>query len=328
MNRERKNRVCIFGLSGDPPTGTLGHQGIVQLLVNLQYYSEIWVLPVYVHAYKTLSKTKLAPFEHRLKMCRLAFEKIDDTVHVKATEQDVFLQHCHKTEVVGTAELLDFLTTKHPEFTFSLALGSDTYRDLVQGKWCCRESDISRAVFVFEVFARGDDFLETEQIVLAENEKAAAQRQQTKFTGTDSKATPSFDTKLHRLPHDARYNQLVSSTLVRTELLELGASCSKEFSKAPAVESSSPLFSPAVIDPSVLAYAITHQLYGNPSFANNMLLWMNIGVAPFMILSRIASLIGDLIPLLVLLLLGLGLTARTWFRTFHRWPLRFFTNVG
>ena len=321
MNDERESRVCIFGLSGNPPTGTLGHQGIVKMLVNLKHYNEIWVLPVYVHAYKTPSKTRLAPFEHRMEMCRLAFEKLDKNVHVKPTEQDVYLEHSLKTEVVGTAELLEYLREKHPELIFSLALGSDTYRDLVQGKWSGRENDIARHLQggMFEVFARGDDFSETERIIASENIKAAASRLQSKST-----SQPSFEATLHRLPSaDTRNIQLVSSTLVRTELLELGTTCSEEMCNAPAVDSASPLFSPAVIDPAVLAYAIAHQLYGSPSLVNNTLLWMNLGIAPFQILSRIASLIGELIPLLVLLLVGIGMTAKAWFRTFHRWPLRY-----
>jgi nicotinic acid mononucleotide adenylyltransferase len=56
-------RVCLFGLSANPPTGTFGHQGIVAALVAGGTFLEVWVLPVFTHAYA--SKRALAPFEHR-----------------------------------------------------------------------------------------------------------------------------------------------------------------------------------------------------------------------------------------------------------------------
>lgn len=66
-----RRRVCLFGLSGDPPTGTGGHVGIVkrlsQLVVtngdvdsdnndnnnnsDIPAFDEIRILPVYRHAF-------------------------------------------------------------------------------------------------------------------------------------------------------------------------------------------------------------------------------------------------------------------------------------
>jgi len=46
-----KRRVCLFGLSADPPTGTGGHVGIVRKLSTLSEFDEIRVLPVYRHTY-------------------------------------------------------------------------------------------------------------------------------------------------------------------------------------------------------------------------------------------------------------------------------------
>lgn len=40
-----------------------------------------------------------------------------------------------KSTSVGTAALLEYLQAKHPNTTFSFALGADAYRDLVAGKW-------------------------------------------------------------------------------------------------------------------------------------------------------------------------------------------------
>ena len=46
-------RVCLFGLSADPPTGYGGHVGIVQALLSdpQQTWDYIGILPVYRHTY-------------------------------------------------------------------------------------------------------------------------------------------------------------------------------------------------------------------------------------------------------------------------------------
>jgi ATP-binding cassette subfamily B (MDR/TAP) protein 1 len=46
-----RKKVCLFGLSADPPTGTGGHVGIVQKLASLPNFDEIRVLPVYRHTF-------------------------------------------------------------------------------------------------------------------------------------------------------------------------------------------------------------------------------------------------------------------------------------
>jgi nicotinic acid mononucleotide adenylyltransferase len=44
-------KICLFGLSADPPTGYGGHVGIVQALKQMGEWDEIWVLPVYRHTF-------------------------------------------------------------------------------------------------------------------------------------------------------------------------------------------------------------------------------------------------------------------------------------
>lgn len=43
--------ICLFGLSGDPPTGCGGHVGIVNAVQQMNYFDEIWIIPVYRHMY-------------------------------------------------------------------------------------------------------------------------------------------------------------------------------------------------------------------------------------------------------------------------------------
>ena len=63
-------RVCIYGLSANPPTGEGGHATIVSHLRRM--FDEVWVLPVYTHAFES-KHNNLAPYEHRKAMCELAF---------------------------------------------------------------------------------------------------------------------------------------------------------------------------------------------------------------------------------------------------------------
>jgi nicotinic acid mononucleotide adenylyltransferase len=63
-------RVLLYGISANPPTGFQGHLGALRHLKSLYDYDEIWLLPVYQHIYST--KRNLAPFEHRIQMCKLA----------------------------------------------------------------------------------------------------------------------------------------------------------------------------------------------------------------------------------------------------------------
>ena len=63
-------RVCIYGLSANPPTGEGGHATIVSHLRRM--FDEVWVLPVYTHAFES-KHNNMAPYEHRKAMCELAF---------------------------------------------------------------------------------------------------------------------------------------------------------------------------------------------------------------------------------------------------------------
>mmetsp|Transcript_14743 Transcript_14743/g.40731 ORF Transcript_14743/g.40731 Transcript_14743/m.40731 type:complete len:310 (+) Transcript_14743:119-1048(+) len=84
--------VILFGISGDPPTGTGGHVGIAQQLVDhvrgLQKQQsqqqqqqqvvsyEIRILPVYRHTFAE-KQQRLISYDDRLEMCRLAFENLN-----------------------------------------------------------------------------------------------------------------------------------------------------------------------------------------------------------------------------------------------------------
>jgi hypothetical protein len=114
-----KRHVAVFGLSANPPTHTCGHAGVVRHVAPLAdevraraggatprtrtrrasspaglpcartrtHTPQLWVLPVFQHAFA--SKSNLAPFEHRLRMCELGLAAAAPGVRVLDTERHV-----------------------------------------------------------------------------------------------------------------------------------------------------------------------------------------------------------------------------------------------
>jgi nicotinate (nicotinamide) nucleotide adenylyltransferase len=134
-------RLAIFGTSSDPPH--LGHQAVVEMLVNSGNYDEVWVLPVYVHMFSS-KDASLTPFDHRMAMCKLAFEGSSTTTCVvrvlpmeKLVCEAAAVANDGKPIRVGSSLILKIVHTLYPgsvgQTTF--VLGSDTFLDLVSGKW-------------------------------------------------------------------------------------------------------------------------------------------------------------------------------------------------
>lgn len=148
----RRRQVCLFGTSANPPTGDGGHKGIVMALSQMHLqFDEIRVLPVYRHTF-SVKRQSLVSYEHRMKMCRLAFEQVPKVV-VSNAEQESFQRKLREdmTEEelrslrVGTADLLEMLMKQEPETDFSFCLGSDTFMDLTAWKWR-RSKDVLRLI--------------------------------------------------------------------------------------------------------------------------------------------------------------------------------------
>lgn len=115
--------------------------GIVQALAEMGIFDEIRILPVYQHTFSA-KRNQLETFEHRMKLCRLAFEGITKAVVSNAEERsfqrmskNVRSQRELEDLRVGTAELLEMLMEEEPNTDFSFCLGGDTFMDLATFKW-------------------------------------------------------------------------------------------------------------------------------------------------------------------------------------------------
>jgi len=139
-------RVCLFGTSANPPTGTGGHVGIVQALSGLRLFDEIRVLPVYQHTFSA-KRNQLISYDQRVEMCQLAFQNIPNAVVSRAEQRSWQHQAQHATDLqalrVGTADLLEMLQSESPHDEFTFCLGADTFMDLTAWKWK-RSRDVLR----------------------------------------------------------------------------------------------------------------------------------------------------------------------------------------
>lgn len=111
-------------------------------------FDEIRILPVYEHTFAR-KRDELVSYEHRLNMCKIAFENIPDA-KVSDAERLSFerlsrnLSEEEKQNLrVGTADLLEMLMEDEPESDFSFCLGADTFFDLTEWKWR-RSKDVLR----------------------------------------------------------------------------------------------------------------------------------------------------------------------------------------
>lgn len=117
---------------GNPPTGIHGHMGIVQFLVNLEEFDEIWILPVYIHQF---SSKKLIDFYHRIKMCQLCMEKLGNRntkVYVSSIEKEVN-EVCGGNH--GTIDTITYILNCNNDIKIDLIIGEDAYQDICNGKW-------------------------------------------------------------------------------------------------------------------------------------------------------------------------------------------------
>jgi len=136
---EGRRRIGLYGLSANPPTGLGGHLGVVRYLVSTGNFDEIWVLPVYRHMYR--SKRVMEDFEHRVNMCAVSFPAESTTsciVRVSELEKEVYeQQEASGTSDGSTLALLEYLKGRRSNDSKSwhLVLGSDTFNDVIGGKW-------------------------------------------------------------------------------------------------------------------------------------------------------------------------------------------------
>ncbi len=106
-----RKSVAVYGGSFDPPH--VSHVLGAVYALKVGGFDSVLVVPVYEHAFHK----QLTPFEHRLRMCELAFGGIGG-VQVSPVERDLATPSL-------TLRTLEHLSAAHPDWSLRLLVGSD-----------------------------------------------------------------------------------------------------------------------------------------------------------------------------------------------------------
>ncbi len=121
MNKQSKN-IGLFGGSFNPPH--LGHVAVLRHLTTLDSLDAVWILPVFKHPFGK----DLAGFDSRVAMLELVLDEVQSPkLKIETIEQDLGLTPSYTFDVVTKLKI------RHPDFKFTLILGSDAKNDLP--KW-------------------------------------------------------------------------------------------------------------------------------------------------------------------------------------------------
>lgn len=114
-------RIALFGGSFDPPH--IGHQLACQYVLLTHAVDEVWMVPVFRHAFDKRS----SPFAHRVAMCRIAASSLDSgRVRVDTIEEDLAAAGGGPSYTLLTVRALK---RRHPEHHFSLIIGTDLLKE-------------------------------------------------------------------------------------------------------------------------------------------------------------------------------------------------------
>jgi len=129
--------TALLGGSFNPPH--VAHMMAAYWALATQGVSEVWLLPSYRHPFGKA----LAPFEDRVRMCRLAAAAIRG-VHVCTAEADL----AGDPQVGKTARILEHLVERHPSRSFALVIGADILADTDKWYRFDRVRELARIVVV------------------------------------------------------------------------------------------------------------------------------------------------------------------------------------
>ena len=114
-----RKSVAIYGGSFDPPH--VSHVLAAVYALKVGGFDQVLVVPVFEHAFQK----QLTPFQHRLRMCELAFQGIDGVL-VSPIERELATPSL-------TLRTLEALSAVHPDWALRLLVGSDVLSDTA--KW-------------------------------------------------------------------------------------------------------------------------------------------------------------------------------------------------
>jgi len=117
---ESPTRVGIFGGTFDPVHN--GHVAVAQSFLKSKKIQELWILLNPAPPHKI--DEEFAPYAYRLKMLQEAFR---ETAHAKVSDIETRLpKPCY------TDQTISYLTESHPNISFFLCLGEDSFHSFTE----------------------------------------------------------------------------------------------------------------------------------------------------------------------------------------------------
>ena len=110
-------KIALLGGSFNPPH--FGHLMAALYVRGALDIDQVWLMPSFHHPFGK----PLAPFEHRVAMCRAMAADLGPWLVVSEVEREVGGEG-------RTIETLEYLVPRHPGTRFRLVIGSDILKDL------------------------------------------------------------------------------------------------------------------------------------------------------------------------------------------------------
>ena len=117
--------IAVYGGSFNPPH--IAHAWVVSWLLWTKKVDQVWLIPVYHHAFEGMQEKKLVSFEERLDWCRVFAAQISPNVIVSDIEASLSIPSY-------TIDTLEELSKRHPDHQFQLCIGSDIVPQLPKWK--------------------------------------------------------------------------------------------------------------------------------------------------------------------------------------------------
>ena len=118
-------KIAIYGGSFNPPH--IAHAMVINWLKLTGIVDEVWLVPVYEHAFENIHEKKLYPYAERIQWCRLMAQDIGDGVLVSSIESEL-------PTPSYSIDTLHAFQEQHPEHQFRLVVGADVVEHLPKWK--------------------------------------------------------------------------------------------------------------------------------------------------------------------------------------------------
>ena len=128
-------RIAVYGGSFNPPH--VAHAMVASWLLWTDLVDEVWMVPVFRHAFEGVHGKTLAPYSMRVAWCNLLKTDVDERISVSEIESKLPIPSY-------SIDTLCALQDQYPDYQFRLVIGADVVPDLPKWKnWSRIEQDFA-----------------------------------------------------------------------------------------------------------------------------------------------------------------------------------------